>query len=281
MMIMKKHAGVLLLFCAAMIWFAAAMGAAQDVAAKPEEKTLSVDEIVKKANHVSYYQGKDGRANVDMAITFGQGGTQSRGMTILRLNEDEKDEAQKYYVYFDKPADHRNMAFMVWKHVTKDDDRWLYLPALDLVKRIAASDKRTSFVGSDYLYEDVSGRSLAEDTHTLESTDDKYYVVKNDPKDPKSVEFSSYKVWIDKATFLPMKAEYLDKNGKLYRTMAVLETGTFDGFATAVKSKISNLATGGNTVMTFSNVKYNAGLPGDIFTERYLRRAPQKWLKGN
>lgn len=269
------------MFCAVVLWVMAALGAAQNEAAKAEEKPLTVDEIVKKANHVSYYQGKDGRAYVDMTITFGQGGTQTRGMTILRRNQDEKDEAQKYYVYFDKPADHRNMAFMVWKHVVKDDDRWLYLPALDLVKRIAASDKRTSFVGSDYLYEDVSGRSLTEDTHTLESTDDKYYVVKNEPKDPKNVEFSSYKVWIDKNTFLPMKAEYLDKNGKVSRTMEVLETGTFDGFPTAVKSKISNISSGGNTVMTFSNVKYNVGLPDDIFTERYLRRAPQKWLKGN
>jgi len=46
---------------------------------------------------------------------------------------------QKFYVYFLEPADVRKMVYMVWKHTDRDDDRWLYLPALDLVKRIAAS----------------------------------------------------------------------------------------------------------------------------------------------
>jgi hypothetical protein len=244
-----------------------------------QEAPLTVDEIIKKANHASYYQGKDGRSNVKMVITDNQGRTREREFTILRRNQDEKDEEQKYYVYFDSPADVRKMVFMVWKHLDKDDDRWLYLPALDLVKRIAASDKRTSFVGSHFYYEDVSGRSLSEDTHTLEATDEKYHVIQNVPKDPKSVEFASFKVWIDKNTFLPMKAEYLDKNGKKYREMEVLEVQTISDFPTVTKSKISDLETGGNTLMTFSEIKYGIGLPEDIFTERYLRNAPRKWLK--
>jgi len=246
---------------------------------KQETKELTVDEITKKANHVSYYQGKDGKSEVHMVITDNQGRTRERKFTILRRNQDKKDEEQKYYVYFDAPADVRKMVFMVWKHITKDDDRWLYLPALDLVKRIAASDKRTSFVGSHYLYEDVSGRSLTEDEHKLVSTDDKYYVLNNIPKDPGSVEFSSYKVWIDKKTFMPMKAEYLDKNGKKYREMEVLEMKTIESFPTATKSVIRDLESGGNTVMTFSDIKYSIDIPENIFTERYLRRAPRKWLK--
>jgi len=55
---------------------------------------------------------------------------------------------------------------------------------LDLVKRIAARDKRTSFVGSDFLYEDVSGRSLDEDTHELVDVSDRLFIVKNVPKIP-------------------------------------------------------------------------------------------------
>jgi hypothetical protein len=54
---------------------------------------------------------------------------------------------QDYVVLFSRPADVRNTVFLVKKHVASDDDRWLYLPGLDLVRRIAAGDKRTSFVG--------------------------------------------------------------------------------------------------------------------------------------
>ena len=150
------------------------------------------------------------------------------------------------------------------------------MPALDLVKRIAASDKRTSFVGSNFFYEDVSGRAVAEDVHELLETTDKHFVMKNTPKDPGSVEFASYTVWIDKNTFMPMKAEYVDKQGKKYREVEVLEVKDVQGHPTVVKSRVKDLQTGGETVSVFTEVEYDIGLDEKIFTERYLRRPPRE-----
>jgi len=238
----------------------------------------SVDEIVKKANLTAYYQGDDGRASVTMTITDAQGRTRTREFVILR--RDEKDGGdQKFYVYFARPADVRKMVFMVWKHVAKDDDRWLYLPALDLVKRIAASDKRTSFAGSHFLYEDVSGRGIEDDTHELVETTGQHYVLNNKPKDPKSVEFASYRLWIDKKTFMPVKARYLDKKGAEYRVVEALEVKDIQGFPTVTKSKVTDLKSGGNTVSVFSKTRYNVKLPDSVFTERYLRRSPRRYLR--
>ncbi|HPO31291.1 MAG TPA: outer membrane lipoprotein-sorting protein, partial [Candidatus Hydrogenedentes bacterium] len=59
------------------------------LAVSAQEATPSVDEIVKKTNHVAYYQGKDGRARVKMTITDKQGNTREREFTILRRNMDE------------------------------------------------------------------------------------------------------------------------------------------------------------------------------------------------
>ena len=245
---------------------------------KEVEKPLTADEIVDRANLVSYYAGNDGSAKIKMTITDSRGRTRERVMTILRKNM-KKGGDQKFFVYFHRPADVRNMAYLVWKHVGKDDDRWLYQPALDLVKRIAASDKRTSFVGSNFVYEDVSGRGVDEDKHELLRTEDKAYVVRNTPKNPRGLEFSHYDVWIDKDTFMPMKAEYYDKKDKKIRVIEALEVKDIQGHPTVMKSKVSNLESGGSTVSVFSDVKYDNGLPDDIFTERYLRRAPRKWLK--
>ena len=242
------------------------------------EETPSVDEIVKKANLASYYQGNDGSARVKMTITDARGGTRTREMVILRKDMEEGAD-QKFYVYFNRPADVRKMAYLAWKHVDKDDDRWLYLPALDLVKRIAASDKRTSFVGSHFLYEDVSGRDPKDDTHELVETTDQHFVLNNVPKDPKSVEFSSFKIWIDRKTYMPMKAEYLDSDGKLYRVVEALEVKEIQGFHTVIKSRVKDLRTGGNTVSEFTRVKYDIKVPESVFTERYLRRAPRRWLR--
>lgn len=238
---------------------------------------LSVDEIVAKANETAYYLGEDGRADVHMVITDADGGTRERQFTVLRKDGEGGD--QKFYVYFKEPADVRKMAYLVWKNVKGDDDRWLWMPALNLVKRIAPGDKRTSFVGSDFVYEDVSGRGVHEDKHELVETTDTHYVLQNVPKDPGSVEFSSYKLWIDKQTFLPMKAEYLDKDGKRYRRVEALEVETIQGFPTVTKSKVSDLVTGGHTVSTFSDIAYNVGLADRIFTERFLRRPPREVMQ--
>ena len=248
------------------------------------EKIADVEIIVNKANLVAYYQGQDGKAKVKMTITDKKGQARIREFIILR--KDTKDGGdQNYYVYFLKPADVRKMVFMVHKHtdIKKDDDRWLYLPGLDLVKRIAASDKRTSFVGSDFLYEDVSGRNLLEDIHELIETTDKHYVVKNVPNKPDTVEFSYFDVSIDRKTFVPMKMEFYDKKNKLYRiiesqkveTIEVKEGEEIRKFPTVVKTVVSDLNTGSKTVMEFTDVKYNINLK-DIFTERYLRKPPKE-----
>ena len=238
-----------------------------------------VMEVVKKANHTSYYQGNDGRAMVDMEILDDQGRSRSRQFVILRRDDEEADTGQKFYVYFNKPADVKKMAFMVWKNVDRDDDRWLYLPALDLVKRIAASDERTSFVGSHFFYEDVSGRGIEEDTHELVEETDEIYKIKSVPKDTGKVEFAYYVNWIHKATFLPIKTEYYDENGRNYRTYTALKVEMVDGHPTVTASQMSDNVSGGKTTMSYSEVKYDVDLPEDIFTERYLRKAPRKYLK--
>lgn len=238
----------------------------------------TVDEIVKQTNLTSYYQGDDGRARVNMTITDDQGRTREREFTILRRDMDESNGEQKFYVFFHKPADVREMVFMVWKHIGADDDRWLYLPALDVIKRIAATDERTSFVGSNFFYEDVSGRGTDEDTHELVETTDVYYVLKNVPKDPSVVEFDSYTMWIHKDTFIPVKVEY-EKGGEVYRVAEALKVEDIQGYKTVTKSRMQDLRSGGETLLEYSNVDYDLGIPEDIFTERYLRRAPRDYIR--
>jgi len=237
---------------------------------------LTVDEIVEKANEAAYYAGNDGQADVKMVITDAGGGERVREFRILRLNTGEG--TQKFYVYFKEPADVRRQVFMVWKEVEqgKDDSRWLFLPALNLVKPIAPGDKRTSFVGSDFVYEDVSGRALWEDTHELIEETDTQYIIRNIPKNPGTVDFSEYTVAIDKQTFLPVKAEYLDKNDKLFRRVEAVEIETVQGYPTVVESRIDDLARGTHTVNRFSNIKYDNGLKKMIFSERFLRRPPRE-----
>ncbi len=242
-----------------------------------QDAAPSVDEIIKKTNHTAYYQGKEGRARVKMTIKDKQGNTREREFTILRKNKDDQDGEQHFYVYFHRPADVREMVFMVWKHVGKDDDRWLYLPALDVVRQIAASDERTSFVGSSFFYEDVSGRGVDEDNHELIETTADYYVIKNTPKNPASAEFDSYTMHIHKATFIPVKVEY-EKGGSVYRVGEALKVEDIQGFKTVTQSRMTDQNTGTETTLEYLKVEYDLGLKDEIFTERFMRRPPKEYL---
>jgi len=239
---------------------------------------LSVQEIVGRANKVAYYEGNDGIAEVNMVIADSQGRKRIREFTILRKDVADGGE-QKFYVHFYKPEDVRDMVYMVWKHITKNDDRWLYLPALDLVRRIAASDKRSSFVGSNFVYEDVSGRGINEDTHELIGEENNCYKIKNVPKNKKNIDFDYYYMWIMKDNFMPIKAEYYDSRGKKYRVLEGLKVENIQGYPTVTKMKAEDLNSGGNTVITYGKIKYDIGLTDRIFTERYLRRPPAQWIK--
>ncbi len=235
------------------------------------------DEIVAQANLASYYAGADGRSEVRMLIMDAQGREQRRQFTVLRRNVEAGGD-QEFLVAFSRPSDVRDTVYLVKKHTDGDDDRWLYLPGLDLVKRISAGDKRTSFVGADYFYEDVSGRNPREDTHELIETTADQYVLKHVPLDPSTVEFASYVTWIDRATLLPMKIDYTNAAGNVYRRVEVQEVETVQGYPTVTKSRVSNFETGGYTDMQFGFIAYDLGLPADVFTERSLRNPPRQWL---
>ena len=246
-----------------------------------------VEEIVHRANLAAYYQGADGRAEVQMTITDRQGRERERRMTILRFDQAETDDIedfayrspQKYYVFFRRPADLNRTVFMVWKHLDTEDDRWLYLPSLDLVRRISATDKRNSFVGSDFFYEDVSGRDIDLDEHELVEVTDDYYALRSTPKDPDLVEFAWYESYIHKSTFIPVQVNYYNERGERYRQADALRVETIDGYPTVTRARMQSLAAGSQTVMEYRSVEYNVGLPEDIFTERYLRRPPSEYLR--
>ena len=241
------------------------------------ETLTNAGEIVERANVAAYYAGDDGRSAARMMIVDGDN-RQRRQFTLLRKDVSDGGQ-QRYLVVFSRPADIRGTVFRVEKKIGQGDDRWLYLPALDLVKRIAAGDKRTSFVGSHFYYEDISGRSIDLDTHELMATTDRHYQIESTPKDPDNVEFSRYQTWIDRETLLPMRTDYYRDSGEVFRRMEVTAVETIDGYPTGTEVRMSDLDSGGYTVTQFRFSEYDVGLPDDIFSERSLRNPPRDWLQ--
>jgi outer membrane lipoprotein-sorting protein len=240
------------------------------------------DEVMKKAILASYYAADDGVARVEMKLINKRGDTRERKFTMLRLDKKEGGE-QKYFVYFHKPGDVRDMTYMVYKYLDKNDDRWLYIPSIHMVKRIAADDGKSSFVGSDFSYEDVSGRSHEQDEHQYLRSEKlgevQTDVVKNVAKNPKASGFAYRVTWVDQKSGLILKDEYYNKKDKLIKIYTADKVETFDGFPTAVERTMLNVGTKHKTTVSFSKVKYNAGLKDKIFSQRSLKKPPKKWIK--
>ena len=238
--------------------------------------------VMKKMLLAYYYPQKDAQSDVFMRIVNRQGQSRERRLTMLRLDKTDGGE-QFYYIYFHEPADVQGMSFLVLKHPGRDDDRWLYIPSIDLVKRIATSDKRTSFAGSDFTYEDVSGRDLDEEEHELlgEEALGEYstFLVKSTPKRSGDVEFSYRKLWIDKTTHLPVKVEHYDLKGTLYKVYEPRQVQTIEGTPTITKAVMKDLGSGHETEITLKAMSYDVGLTPDLFQERLLRRSPSQWIR--
>jgi outer membrane lipoprotein-sorting protein len=240
---------------------------------------VTAEEVIKNSQAAFFEAGQDMKARVKMTLVTRDGQQRLRELTMLRKNYPVGE--QKYFMYFHGPADVAGMTFMVYKYPGRDADRWLFIPAINLVNRIAARDSRSSFVGSDFTYEDATGRDLAADAHALlreePFNDRKVYVVESKPIGP--AEYTRKLSWIDQASFLPLKEEYYDVQESLYKIFTAEEIKDVQGFATIMKRTMSNVKTGHKTETVFERVQYNVGLGDDLFSERYLRRPPEKWIK--
>src|SRR3990172_8845776 len=247
-----------------------------------EAFALTADEVVKKSQAAFLYPGKDFKARVMMKLISKGGAERIRELTMLRKNYGEAGGDQKFFMYFFQPADVKDMTFMVYKYPAKDDDRWLFVPAINMVRRIAAQDKSSSFVGSDFTYEDVSGRDIEDDAHAIVKEEKlgaaDCYVVKSAPLGG-DVDYGYKFSWIDKKSFLPLKEEYYNKKGELYRVFTAEEIRDVKGFPTVTKRVMKNIKSGHSTEVSFTKVDYNIGVEDSLFSERYLKQPPKKWVE--
>ncbi len=243
--------------------------------------TPDAEALMKEAHLAMFYAGDDGISEVEMKIVNSKGKERVREFTMMRLDIEDGGR-QMYYTYFRKPHDVSRLTFLVHKLPEENDSRWLYIPSVDLIKRISSDDKSSSFVGSDFTYEDVSGRHWTEDTHTF-LREDEYdgravYVVESKPK-KKYKGFTRKVTFIDKENHLVLREEYFKKGDTPERVFTAETVEVIDGIPTPTFRKMENIKKNQYTTVEFSGIRYNVGLDESIFTERYLKNPPREYIR--
>jgi outer membrane lipoprotein-sorting protein len=192
-----------------------------------------------------------------------------------------KDEHKT--MFFKSPSDVKNTAFLTYDYddSAKDDDQWLYLPALKKVKRIPSTDKSSSFMGSDFSYFDMTDRDLEDyDFKLIKETKvrgNDAWMIEATPRNEKVIEESGYTKTIAivrKDNHMVVRAINFMTNGKK-KYLDLKKIHEQDGVwlidemtMTTKKSK----RTLHKTILTFSNVTLNGSVDDGVFTTRRLEK---------
>lgn len=96
---------------------------------------------------------QDSRVELTMTLTNRHGETSSRKLRLATLEVPDAATDDKSLTVFDHPRDIAGTAFLSFTKILEPDDQWLYLPAVQRVKRISSANKSGPFVGSEFAYE--------------------------------------------------------------------------------------------------------------------------------
>jgi outer membrane lipoprotein-sorting protein len=197
-----------------------------------------------------------------------------------------KDE--KKVIFFLSPSDVKNTAFLTFDYAddAKDDDQWLYLPALKKTKRIPASDKDSSFMGSDFTYGDMVDPNLDDYTFKVlkesfvkrKSGKNKVWVIERTPKNDEVIDETGYLksiAYVRQDNYMITRAKhYLKKAGRV-KYMDVKKIQKIDGIDTAIITTATTKKgkrTLHKTILINSDVKMNQNLKDSLFTIRTIEK---------
>jgi outer membrane lipoprotein-sorting protein len=188
-----------------------------------------------------------------------------------------KNDGDKSMIVFDQPKDVAGTALLTYTHKSADDDRWLYLPAVKRVKRIASSNKSGPFMGSEFAYEDLGSQEPEKYTYkwlrdeTLDGKD--CFVSERIPKD-KDSGYTRQVVWTDKAEYRPLKIEFYDRKQSLLKTLTLADYQQFlNKYWRPGKLDMVNHQTGKSTTLLFRDYKFKSGLKDRDFDQNALQNA--------
>ena len=239
---------------------------------------ITADEIAKKVDQRD--TGDNSIASMKMILIDKHGSKRVRDMKKYLK---EYDGVTKSVIFFLTPADVKNTGFLTFDYddETKDDDQWLYLPALKKSKRIASSDKSASFMGSDFTYSDMTSRNINDYKYRIAKESKvngkKVWIMESIPKTQKTIDETGYTksyMFVRQDNFVVVRAMHIMTNGNK-KYLDVKKLKLIDGIWTStqiVMSTKDGKKTLHKTILEFDDVKYNQKLKDSFFSVRTLEK---------
>lgn len=223
-------------------------------------------------------QGLDRYSEVDLVQTMSDGFVRSR---TLKMFEKEFGEERKGLLYFTSPSNTAGTGLLMQSYAevdNKEDDQWLYLPALRKVKRIATNSKEGPFLGTDFSFADIERMKISDYQYSYKKEQNlagnKVAVIEATTKDglenPRTG-YSRRMIYVDQEKNLILKDEIF-RASRLIKVFEVVSMENIGGFWTVTEAKMDNLVDGGYTQLIRKDTKYNQSLKDSLFNQRTLRK---------
>ena len=204
----------------------------------------------------------------------------------LRLYTLEQPGITKSLALFLSPTDVAGTAYLSYDYDDRDDEAWLYLPALKQTRRVAAGDRSGSFMGSDFNYSDMNGITLDWYDYKILKENDPVdgadaWLIESTPKPEfadKVASETGYEkshLWIRKDNFIQVQAQIWVKRGNRIKYFSARQLEEIDGIWTAKRLQMITTRNGKQehaSVFQLSDVSYNLPLDESLFTSQALER---------
>jgi hypothetical protein len=272
---MKTYRNIALLAAA----LAASVAFAQPDPAPGEGDLPPGKDILTRANERD--AGKNAQQTIRMKLIEKDGSTRER---VTRGIGKSFGDDRRFLLFFLEPSNVKGTALLTYDYgdAEKNDDQWLYLPAMRKTRRISGGERGGSFLGTDFTFEDIKNQSrgsLADRTWKTVGKEDVdghpcYAIegVANTPELGKELGYSKLKTYIDVEMLLMRQTDFWDASGALFKTVSIRDFQQIDGIWTACTLEAKNLKTGHSTVFTVTDVQYNTDLSDDLFSVQTLER---------
>lgn len=240
---------------------------------------LSAYQIVDRAQEAIKVKGVQGISV--MRIIDKKGRERIRKIQQLtKLAED--GDTEKRLIRFLSPPDVKGTGLLTYDYKTKDDDLWLYMPALRKTRRIVSTEKTKNFMGSEFTYADMTPPSLQDFTFNYlgeeEVNGQLCYKIEWIPKNEDIAEengFSKRITFIGKNDFILRKALYYDLDEEFQKELIVHKIKELDPENhkyRAMHLEMINHQNNRRSIMHNEQLEFRPNIKDDYFTVRYLER---------
>jgi hypothetical protein len=216
-----------------------------------------------------------------MTIIDNKGRQRIRKLAQISKLDDNK-QTEKKLIRFIAPADVKGTGFLTFNYRTKDDDKWLYMPALRKTRRIVSSENAKSFMGSEFSYADMTPPTVDHFIYEVIGEEEingiLCWKMKITPKDDDIADengFSKKISYIGKKDYVIRKALYFDLDEELNKELTVYEIKELDTINHKYRLmhiEVENKQNGRKSILKVEKVQFFPGIKNEYFTMRYLER---------